>query len=104
MQSQRFRLQQRLKSCYTKKASKLGLGMSPACLTQLEKMINNGIERMEKQGAAEREEQIWHAEQTLARYLGKLSEKAQSMGTFPKADDKTFDKTFREQCPMWPYC
>ncbi len=40
----------------------------------------------------------------LSRYMTKLSEKAQKMGTFPKVDDIAFDKTLKEQCPMWPYC
>lgn len=104
MQSRRFQLQQRLKNSFSKKASKLGLGLTPACRTQMERMINNGVERMEKQGATEREEQIYYAEQNLSRYVNKLSDKAQTLGTFPMVDDKAFDKVLKEQCPMWPYC
>lgn len=104
MYSQRFRLQQRLKSSYMRKATKLGLGLSPACISQLDKLVHNGVERMDKQGVLEREDQIWSAEQMLGRYMTKLSEKAQKMGTFPKVDDIAFDKTMKEQCPMWPYC
>lgn len=104
MQSQRFQLQHRLKTSYAKKVSKLGLGLTPACRTLVERMINNGVERMEKQGAIEREEQIYYAEQNLNRYMSKLSDTSQSMGTFPIVDDKAFEKVFKEQCPMWPYC
>jgi hypothetical protein len=104
MQARRFQLEQRLKNCYNKRASRLGLGLTPACRTLVERMINNGIARMEKQGASEREEQIHFAEQNLHRYLSKLSDTSQSLGTFPVVDDKAFDKVFKEQCPMWPYC
>jgi len=104
MYSQRFRLQQRLKSSCMKKAAKLGLGLSPACVAQLEKMVNTGVERMEKQGTLEREDQIWSAEQALGRYMNKLSRNAQHLGTYPQADQAAFDKTMKEQCPMWPYC
>lgn len=104
MYSQRFRLQQRLKTSYMKRAAKLGLGLTPACISRLDKMVNTGVERMDKQGSLEREDQIWSAEQMLGRYITKLSEKAQKMGTFPQVDDTAFDKTIKEQCPMWPYC
>lgn len=104
MQSRRFQLQQRLKNSYSKKVSKLGLGLTPACRTLMERMINNGIERMEKQGASEREEQVHFAEQNLARCVSRLSVEAQALGTFPLVDDKALDKVLKEQCPMWPYC
>lgn len=104
MQRQQFRLQQRLKSCYNKKVSKLGLGLTPACQTLIERMINNGIERMRTQGSMEREEQIWFAEQNLSLYLSKLADEAKSDGTFPAVDHLTVDKVFKEQCPIWPFC
>jgi len=104
MFSKRFRLQQRLKSSCMKKAAKLGLGLTPACMSHLDKMISTGVERMEKQGAIEREDQIWSAEQTLGRCMTKLSEKAQQMGIYPQVDEVALEKTMREQCPMWPYC
>lgn len=104
MQQQQFRLHQRLKNCYKKKVSKLGLGLTPACQTLIERMINNGIERMRTQGAMEREEQIWFAEQNLSQYLNKLAHEAQARGTFPLVDDRAVDKVLKEQCPIWPYC
>jgi len=104
MHTRRFQLQQRLKKSCTKKASKLGLALTPQCRILIERMISNGVERMIKQGATEREEQIHFAEHNLFRYLSGLSDKAQVMGTFPTVDDKAFDKVMREQCPIWPYC
>lgn len=104
MQTRRFQLQLRLKHYCTRRASKLGLGLTPSSRMLLERMIKNGVERMEKQGATEREEQIFFAEQNLSLYLKKLSDKAQAMGTFPLVDDEAFDKVLKEQCPIWPYC
>jgi len=104
MASQDFRLQQRLRNHANKRIARLGLGMTPSSYTLMERMINNGIERMESQGVSDREEQIWFAEQSLARYLGKLCTKAQSTGVFPVVDDKLFERVLKEQCPVWPYC
>ena len=67
-------------------------------------MIANGIERMRTQGVSEREEQIWFAEQNLSLCLTNLSTTAQAMGTFPRVEDKAFEKVLKELCPIWPYC
>lgn len=83
MQAKHQQLHRRLKSFYSKKASKLGLGLTPSCCTLIERMINNGVERMVSQGVIECEEQIQVAERNLAHYLQKLSEEAQSRGTYP---------------------
>lgn len=104
MQKGEFRLHQRLRNCANKRISKLGLGLTPSCYTLVERMIKNGVERMESQGAAQREEQIWYAEQNLARYLTNISSRAQSAGTFPQVDEKVFEQVLKEQCPIWPYC
>jgi hypothetical protein len=104
MQSRQFRLEQRLKNICGKRASKLGLGLTPSCNNLIQRMISHGVERMESQGATEREEQVVQAERNLSRYLDKLSDKAQSVGTYPMVGAKIFDDVFREQCPIWPYC
>jgi len=104
MQSQKAHITRRLKSYYGKTASKMGLGLTPSCCTLIERMINNGIDRMQSQGALDREEQIMVAERNLSRYLRKLSEEAQSQGTFPKVGAKTFDNVFNLECPVWPFC
>ncbi|MFZ0488210.1 MAG: hypothetical protein WAL83_14535 [Arenicellales bacterium] len=70
----------------------------------MERMINNGMERMESQGVSDREEQIWFAEQSLFRCLGKLCTKLQSTGVFPVADDELSERVLKEQCPVWRYC
>lgn len=104
MQAEQQKLQRRLKNFYAKKASKLGLGLTPSCCTLIERMINNGIERMVHQGATEREEQIQVAERNLSHYLQKLSEEAQSQGTYPKIGAHAFDNVFNMECPIWPFC
>ncbi|HSH41617.1 MAG TPA: hypothetical protein VK973_05755 [Arenicellales bacterium] len=104
MQAQQQKLQRRLKLFYSKKAAKLGLGLTPSCCTLIERMINNGIERMVSQGATEREEQIQVAERNLSHYLQRLSEEAQHRGTFPQVGAKAFDSVFNMECPIWPFC
>lgn len=104
MQAKHQQLQRRLKNFYNKKASKLGLGLTPSCCTLIERMINNGVERMVNQGVIEREEQIQVAERNLAQYLQKLSEEAQSRGTYPQIGAKAFDSVFNMECPTWPFC
>ena len=84
MQHNRARVRQRLNACVTRRANKLGLGISPSCLTLIQKMIANGITRMESQGVLEKEEHVWYAEQNLSAYLGRLSDHAQFMGYVPK--------------------
>jgi len=102
--SKNQQLERRLKFFYTKKASKLGLGLTPSCVTLIERMINNGIERMVSQGATDREEQIQLAERNLSHYLQKLSQEAQKRGTFPQVGAKAFDSVFNMECPNWPFC
>lgn len=104
MQAEHQKLQRRLKNFYSRKASKLGLGLTASCCTMIERMINNGIERMVSQGATDREEQIQVAERNLSHYLMKLSEEAQSRGTFPQVGAKAFDNVFNTECPLWPFC
>lgn len=98
------KLYQRLKRVATKRATKLGLGLTPSCNTLIEQMIANGIERMQGQGAADREEHILMAEQNLARYLTKLSEEAQAIGSYPLVGARVFDNVLKDQCPVWPFC
>lgn len=104
MQAGPHKLQRRLKSYYSKKASKLGLGLTPSCCTLIERMINNGVERMTSQGVTDREEQIQVAERNLTQYLHKLSAEAQHRGTFPQVGAKAFDHVFNMECPTWPFC
>jgi hypothetical protein len=104
MQAAQQKLQRRLKNFYSKKASKLGLGLTPSCCTLIDRMINNGIERMVSQGVIEREEQIQVAERNLSHYLQRLSEEAQTRGTFPQIGAKAFDHVFNMECPIWPFC
>jgi len=98
------KLHRRLKSFYSRRAAKLGLGLTPSCCTLIERMINNGVERMVSQGATDREEQIQVAERNLAQYLQRLSEEAQERGTYPQIGAKAFDSVFNVECPVWPFC
>lgn len=104
MRAEHQKLQRRLKNFYIRKASKLGLGLTPSCCTLIERMINNGVERMVSQGAIDREEQILVAERNLSHYLQKLTEEAQSRGTYPQIGAKAFDSVFNVECPTWPFC
>lgn len=104
MRSRQVRLQQRLKTVYNKRASKLGLGLTPSCHTLMNRMIGHAVERMAKQGVVDEEAHILQAEHNLARYLDKLSDKAQTVGSYPMVGAQVFDAVFREQCPVWPYC
>lgn len=104
MQVEQQKLLRRLKNFYSKKAAKLGLGLTPSCCTLIERMINNGVERMVLQGATDREEQIQVAERNLSHYLQKLSAEAQNQGTYPKIGAKAFDNVFNMECPIWPFC
>lgn len=101
---ERVKLQRRLQKYCSRKISKLGLGVTPSCRTLIERMINNGIERMVGQGAIEREEQIVIAEQNLSQYLQKLAAEAKSRGTYPQVGAKAFDSVFNAECPIWPFC
>lgn len=104
MQAQQQKLQRRLQNFYSKKASKLGLGLTPSCCTMLERMIGNGVERMLSQGVGDREEQVLVAERNLALYLQKLATESQSRGIYPQVGAKAFDSVFNSACPLWPFC
>lgn len=104
MRADQQKLQRRLKSFYSKKASKLGLGLTGSCSTLMERMINTGIERMASQGVIDREEQVQVAERNLSQYLQRLSSEAQNRGTYPKVGAKAFDSVFNMECPLWPFC
>ncbi len=99
-----FRLKHRLTQASQRIAQKLGLGVSPGCQQLIEKMIANGVTRMQVQGALEREEQIQLAEDHLRRCLDALSEQAVTAGTFPQVDEHAFQLATKKLCPLWPYC
>ena len=104
MQANQQKLQRRFKNFDTKKASKLGLGLTPSCSTLIERMINNGVERMVSEGAIDREEQIQVSERNLSHFLQKLVAEAESRGTYPQVGAKAFDAVFNTEGPCWPFC
>ena len=93
----------RLSGLTTRKLTKLGLGADPVCGQEIEKMLSVGVSRLEHQRALDREEQLVVAEENLSRLLNALSERAQSLGTYPTVDGDAFNQVKKRLAPMWPF-
>ena len=104
MQHLRSRIKQRLNLAGRKAATKIGVGLTPACQQMMEDMVGKGITRMENQRVLEREAQVRLAEDNLKKLVSELSVQAAEIGTFPVCDDQAFTKAFQRACPIWPYC
>lgn len=99
-----FRVQLRLNRTIDRFAVKLGLELTPACKSLMEKMIAVGVTRMQNQGLLEYEPQIRLAEDNINRCLRELGEEAVEHRTFPIIEDKAFNIVMKRLCPLWPYC
>ena len=81
----------------------IDLYLSPYCESRIEKIIDNGVERMGIDNVTERLDRIYVAEENLKRLLAYLCEYAKTVGTYPFLDDDAFDTALAECCPLWPF-
>ena len=84
--------------------TKLGLGVTPGCQQLVEKMIANGVSRLEHQRALERQEHIIQSQENLRKCVQELGERAQVLGTFPVVDEEAFEEMQKKLSPIWPFC
>lgn len=103
-QQLRFRILQRLRHAAGRYVARIGLHPSENCMARLDWVIGNGITRMQRERALEREGQLHLAEHNLARLLDALRNLAEEERSYPAADDKQFEEVYKTNCPLWPYC
>ena len=81
----------------------IDLYLSPYGLSQIEKILDHGVERMGIDGVTESIEKIYVAEENLKRLLEYFCNYAKTLGTYPFLDDGAFDTALAECYPLWPY-
>jgi len=81
----------------------IDLFMSPYGLSQIEKIIDHGVERMGIDGVTESLEKIYASEENIVRLLDYFCNYAKTLGTYPFLDDSAFDTALAECYPLWPY-
>ena len=79
-----------------------GLELSPSCTQQIEKLVNNGAQRMRLNKAEHARHDI-QAEQNLKTLIRYLGDYARDAGTYPKLNDEGF-RAAVSRCPaLWPF-
>ena len=79
------------------------LQLSPSCTQQIEKLVNNGAERMRLNNADGHAGHTLQAEQNLKALIRYLGDYARDSGSFPKLTDASFDAAM-SRCPtLWPF-
>jgi hypothetical protein len=81
----------------------IDLYLSPYGISQIETIIDHGIERMGIDGVTDSLEKIYVAEENLKRLLDYFCNYAKSLGTYPFLDDSAFDTSLAECYPLWTY-
>ncbi|MFC1664126.1 hypothetical protein ACFL17_00675 [Pseudomonadota bacterium] len=104
MSNPTFRVRLRLMNFVKRITSKQGLGMSAPCQQMMEGTVRKGINRMETQGVAEKEDKIRLAEDNLRRLIVAMGGFSVDTGSFPIIDNDCFDLAMKKVCPIWPFC
>jgi hypothetical protein len=95
-------LKPRLLSLMHRELRAQNLVLSPSCTQQIEKLVNNGAQRM-RLNKAEHARHIIQAEQSLKTLIQYLVDYANDTGSFPKLNDEGF-RAALSRCPtLWPF-
>jgi hypothetical protein len=81
----------------------IDLYLSPYGLSQIEKILDHGVERMGIDGVTESLEKMYVAEENLKRLLDHFCNYAKTLGTYPFLDNDAIDTALADCYPLWPY-
>lgn len=104
MYAARLGANQRLNRSALRFAHKKGWRMSAPCERLLEKMVSDGVQRMERQQVLGQEEKLGLAESNLARFISQMANFAQQGTEYPLLVDADLSAAARRLCPLWPFC
>ncbi len=85
-------------------AHRRGWQLSPACERVFEKLIDTGVQRMEREKVLEQEEQLRTAEANLTRFIELMAQIDALSQDFPILSDNSLATATRRLCPLWPFC
>ena len=80
------------------------LQLSAYCTQQIEQLVNQGVQRMRNNNAADHPGRILNAERNLKSMVRYFSNYSKEVGTFPRMNHSDFDDAFRSLPTLWPYC
>jgi len=96
-------LKSKLTLVFEREIESIDLYMSRYGLSRIEKIIDQGVERMGLDDVTESLEKIYVAEENLKRLLDFFCDHAKTLGTYPFIDDDAFDTALADCYPLWPY-
>lgn len=97
-------LKDRLKRLAEDEARTLGLSLSAPCWSLLERMLADGVQRMDRDQSAGRRDKVQRAADNVCLFVKQLAIQAKERVSFPVADEGAFIKAQIEGCPLWPFC
>jgi len=97
-------LKERLERLVEDEARTLGLSLSAPCWRLLERMLADGIQRMDHDKSLGHRDKVQLAVDNICLFVKGLAVQAKERLSFPIADEGAFIKAQIEGCPLWPYC
>lgn len=94
------KLEDRFWKTALKEVNQLGRGIDPAAETQLKRMIEQGVERMNKLGVAEDPSQVQRAQKNIVLFIREMDNENRGQGDL---DIQSYQDA-RDICPLWPFC
>lgn len=94
-------LDRHLMATFRRDANKRELKIAVSCEYMIERMVRQGITRMQSQRALDQPPQIRVAEHNLNRSLVEMAKHAGAVGVL---DEACFEKAMKKLCPLWPFC
>lgn len=102
--SDQFTVRKQLVAVLKRKAEKSGMRLDQECLSQIERLVGQGVERMALMKVLERPDKVMQAESAIDDLLESLKNQARQLGTFPTVNEKAFGMAKNDFCPHWPLC
>lgn len=97
-------LKQQLLKKFDEAAMELGLEVTLGAHRLMQKMINQGIQRMTTMGVLERPDKVMLAEQNIKAFAEALGQAASQEKTKSVIGERAFDRAKAAHCPLWPIC
>jgi hypothetical protein len=96
-------LKSKLTLVLEKELESIDLYLSPYGMSRIEKIIDQGVERMGLDGVTDSIEKIYVAEKNLTHFLEYFCNYAKTLGSYPFLDDNAFDSALADCYPLWPF-
>lgn len=100
----RVRVRRRFSVTAGRHAHRRGWQLSAACERVFEKLIDTGVQRMEREQVLEQEEPLRIAEANLTRFIELMAELDAQSPDYPVLGEDSLATATRGLCPLWPFC